>query len=296
MKEFENEKKPDEIFENEEVSGANDIVDADSLEETETETTETVGVVEEISAEDAIPQKNPVKEIVSWVLCIAIAIAVALFLRSHVFTMVKVDGQSMEPTLKHGDRLFTRIIGYTPSRGDVVIFHPAHNPQTAYVKRVIATEGDRIWIDEKTGDVHLLEKGSDKWIILDEPYINEYVPGEYIVGAGIAQRYADNDGDGLPDSDGNGLLIRKDHIFVMGDNRNHSQDSRSGNVGQVHVDSIIGKASLRWWPLSELGSIYPENSKETKTIRIVGYTLLGIFVLLIGLWIWKKYFRKTGNQ
>ena len=212
----------------------------------ETEIAETVGIPEET---EEIPSKSQtvLKEIGSWIMCIVIAVAIALILRTYVFTMVRVDGQSMEPTLKHEQRLFTRIIGYTPERGDIIIFHPQSNPKVAYVKRVIATEGDRIWIDERTREVHLKKSGSEEWEILDEPYINDVIPGEYIIGPGIATRYADDSGE-------EGLLIKEDHIFVMGDNRNHSADSRDGiSVGQVSVDSVVGKAEFRWWPITEFG-------------------------------------------
>ncbi|MBR5508041.1 MAG: signal peptidase I [Clostridia bacterium] len=188
------------------------------------------------------------KELGSWVICIVVAVAIALVLRNYVFTVVRVDGRSMMPTLEHNQRLFTRIIGYEPERGDVIIFHPQGDPEIAYVKRIIATEGDRIWIDDATGDVHLKKSGSDEWVILEEDYIaNEtYNPNM----PNIAQRITDDSGE-------KGLLIEKDHIFVMGDNRNHSKDSRNGSeVGQVHVDSIIGKAVFRWWPLSDFGGIY----------------------------------------
>ncbi len=186
--------------------------------------------------------RKVLKEIISWILCIVIALAAAMAIRTWLFTVVRVEGNSMNPTLQTNERLFARIIGYTPERGDMIILHPKGREE-AYIKRVIATEGDRIWVDEQTGDVHLKKNGSDEWEILDEDYIAE--KSRY---AGIAQKFADESGEGL--------LIEKDHVFVMGDNRNHSADSRDGErVGQVHEDDIIGKASLRWWPLSELGFV-----------------------------------------
>lgn len=198
--------------------------------------------------EEIIPEStgmNPIlKEILSWIVCIAVAFAIAMVIRTWIFTVVRVDGPSMNPTLTHNQRLFTRIIGYTPERSDIIIFHPKSHPDIAYVKRVIATEGDRIWIDETNGDVHLKKADSDKWEILEEDYILDTT-----LNAGIAQKFADESGEGL--------LIEEDHVFVMGDNRNNSTDSRvdfgDRAVGQVHVDSIIGKASFRWWPLSEMG-------------------------------------------
>lgn len=186
--------------------------------------------------------RKVLKEIVSWILCIAIALAAAMVIRTWLFTVVRVEGNSMNPTLQTNERMFARIIAYTPERGDMIILHPKGREE-AYIKRIIATEGDRIWIDEVTGDVHLKKNGSDEWEILEEDYI-----AEKSRFAGIAQKFADESGEGL--------LIEEDHVFVMGDNRNHSADSRDGErVGQVHEDDIIGKASFRWWPLSEFGFV-----------------------------------------
>lgn len=191
------------------------------------------------------------KEVLSWILCIGVALCIAFVLRTYVFMNVKVDGSSMNPTLQNNQRLFARIIGYSPERGDIIIFNPQHNEKIAYVKRVIATEGDRIWIDDATGEVHLKKSGSDNWEILDEPYISNEVYNRMNINC--AQRYTDDSGE-------EGLLIEEDHIFVMGDNRNHSNDSRNdtdhNRVGQVHVDSVIGKASFCWWPFDQIGSIY----------------------------------------
>lgn len=204
-------------------------------------------VLQDEETEDYVPlSKRIFNEIISWILCIAIAFGAAMVIRTWVFTVVRVDGPSMNPTLEHNQRLFTRIIAYTPKRGDVIIFHPKSHPEVAYVKRIIAIEGDRIWIDEETAQVHLKKKGSDKWEVLEEDYILE--PSFF---AGIAQKYADDSGEGL--------LIEKDHVFVMGDNRNNSTDSRvdygDRAVGQVHVDSIIGKVFFRWWPVGDIGII-----------------------------------------
>ena len=99
---------------------------------------------------------NWAKEIFEWVACFAIAIVVALLIKNFVFTLVKVDGASMNPTLENGDRLFTRVIFYSePEQGDIVIFNPpvsatnkAPNEDIAYVKRVIATEGQVVDINE----------------------------------------------------------------------------------------------------------------------------------------------------
>jgi len=204
----------------------------------------------EVTEDDAMNKNvftmSPVfKEIISWVICLAIALAAALIIRTWFFTVVKVEGNSMYPTLHDNERLVTRIIGYTPKRSDIIIFHPKSNKKTAYVKRVIAVEGDSIYIDGSNGDVYLKKKGSDEFELLKENYIAEKINPMTL-------------GRCHPDliTPGKGLLIEKDHIFVMGDNRNNSKDSRDElSVGQVHVDLVIGKASLRWWPLSRIGFV-----------------------------------------
>ena len=85
---------------------------------------------------------NMLKEIRDWVVAIAIAIVLALLIRNFVFTLVKVQGASMQPTLHENDRLYVNRFFYKPEKGDVVIFEPASDPDRPYVKRVIATEGD----------------------------------------------------------------------------------------------------------------------------------------------------------
>lgn len=201
---------------------------------------------EEVMSQNVFTMSPVFKEVLSWIVCLAIALAAAFIIRTWFFTVVKVDGDSMYPTLHNGDRMITRIIGYTPKRNDIIIFHPKSNPKTAYVKRVIAVEGDRIYIDKSTGEVYLKKNGSEVFKMLEEGYINEKIDPLTFYWNGCHPDLIDPLGDGL--------LIEKDHIFVMGDNRNNSRDSRDEiSVGQVHVDSVIGKASLRWWPLNRIG-------------------------------------------
>ena len=175
------------------------------------------------------------KEIFEWVQAIVVAFVVAMFLRTFVFTMVYVDGQSMEPTLHHAERMIVSRIGNNSLEyGDVVIFRPKNSPETPYVKRVIATEGQTVSFDFATG--RTLVDGE----VIDEPYImstidfdkfgtfNPYIKTEEVVPEGC--------------------------IFVMGDNRNNSRDSRSEDVGMVSEDDVIGKAVLRVWPLDKIGT------------------------------------------
>ena len=182
---------------------------------------------------------NWAKEIFEWVACFAIAIVVALLIKNFVFTLVKVDGASMNPTLENGDRLFTRVIFYSePEQGDIVIFNPpvsatnkAPNEDIAYVKRVIATEGQVVDINEN-GEVLVDGK------VLKEDYISEKI--------NLGLRYS----GGVVDFP---FKVPKDTVFVLGDNRNNSHDSRSADIGAVPIDNIIGKAEFRIWPLGNFG-------------------------------------------
>lgn len=172
-------------------------------------------------------KKNIKKEIMDWIVSIVLAIVIALGVRTYIFTLVKVDGESMVPTLSDGDVLYTNRFFYEPKNGDIIVFRPANSPKTPYIKRVIATEGQTISIDESTGTVTVDGE------VLDEPYINE------VMLSGGNTQYP--------------LTIPEGYVFAMGDNRNHSFDSRSTTVGVVSEESIIGHSLFRILPLSDLG-------------------------------------------
>ena len=179
------------------------------------------------------------KEIFEWVKAIAVALIIAFFLRNYVFTLAKVDGQSMEPSLKHADRLYVNKVMYTPKKGDVVIFEPATAPGKAYIKRVIATEGDTIYIDFRTGEVFVNDE------LIDEPYINEptYLNGSYI-------KYLKETGNYSKE---NPIKISKGYFWAMGDNRNASKDSRE--LGPIPERELVGHAVVRFWPLNSIGTL-----------------------------------------
>ncbi len=170
------------------------------------------------------------KEIKDWVVSIVIAVIVALIVRTYIFTLVRVDGQSMEPTLSHGDVLYTNRFMYEPENGDIVIFRPTHSPETPYVKRVIAVAGQTVTINAEAHTVIVDGR------ILPEDYIKEP-----LLSSGT-MKYP--------------VTVPDGYIFVLGDNRNNSRDSRDATVGLVPVESIIGKALFRILPVSELGGLY----------------------------------------
>ncbi len=189
------------------------------------------------------PKKtNWKKEVLEWVASILIAVVLALTIRQYVFTLVKVQGASMEPTLSNSDRLYVNRFFYTPQKGDVIIFEPASAPGHPYVKRIIATEGDTVYIDFKTGDVYINDT------LIQEPYIKEKTKkkGMYIINQEKTVGYSRE----------NPIVIKPDHYFVMGDNRNNSKDSRE--LGQIPKEEIMGGAVFRFWPLDAISSVHED--------------------------------------
>lgn len=221
-----------EEFENKNIN-ENDEPLTNDVDESAVETALEGEVVE------AAPKYDWKKEVHEWVQAILIALVVAFLLKSYVLTLAKVQGESMEPTLQNADRLYVNKIAYTPQKGDVVIFEPASDPGRPYIKRVIATAGDTLYIDFSTGDVYVNGE------VIDEPYINEptRLMGSYISLMMITENFSKE----------KPLVIEDGYFFAMGDNRNYSKDSRE--IGPIPVDELIGHATFRFWPLNALGTV-----------------------------------------
>lgn len=163
---------------------------------------------------------NPrmLKDIMELLVGGAVAVFLAFVLVFSVGMRTSVIGDSMEPALHNGQEILMNRILYrisTPRRGDVVVFLPNGNQNAHfYVKRVVGLPGETVQI--RDGSVYI------DGVLLEE---NELF--DKIVDPGIAQ---------------NELLLEGDEFFVLGDNRNSSEDSRSGNIGAVKKDDIVGKA------------------------------------------------------
>lgn len=202
---------------------------------------------------------NWAKELRDWMVAILAAVLIALVVRNFVFTLVKVQGKSMEPSLHNNDRLYVNRLFYTPKKGDVIIFKPASDPNRPYVKRVIATEGDTVYIDFNNGDVYVNDE------LLEENYISEKTR---LMGAYIKDLIADGEY-----SKHSPIVIQPGYVFAMGDNRNNSKDSRE--LGPIPIDEIMGNAVFRFWPISDAEKIHRDANEITFMIDGEGESSLG---------------------
>lgn len=161
------------------------------------------------------------------------SMVVAAVLLALVFTfgvrIVQVDGTSMNPGLQDGERLLLSSLPYEPEYGDVVVIDSYTDYGKLLIKRVIGMEGDVIDIDFETGVVY--RNGQP----LDEPYTAEPT----YLSEGVA----------FP------LTVPDGMLFIMGDNRNNSKDSRSPEISCVSAGDVLGRAVLRLTPFDKFGAI-----------------------------------------
>ncbi|UOO38772.1 signal peptidase I [Oscillospiraceae bacterium CM] len=154
-------------------------------------------------------------ELYDWLQCIVSAILCGILIFVFIGRVMGVEGPSMMPTLVNNDKIILTNLFYTPKYGDIVIIKTVAFGDTPIVKRVIATEGQTVDIDFDTGDVSIDGK------VIEEKYINDLTHSrEDFVGP---------------------VVVPKGNVFVMGDNRNESTDSRSNYVGMVDTRQILGK-------------------------------------------------------
>lgn len=167
------------------------------------------------------------EEAKDWIVSIVIAVALALFIRQFIVEMYVVDGPSMRPTLLSEERLVVNKFVYrvrNPERGEIIVFKYPRDTSRDFIKRVIAVPGDTIKIED--GRVYVNRE------LKDEPYILEKTLSDY------------------PEA-----TVPEGHIFVMGDNRNNSEDSRFADVGFVPYELVKGKAVLVFWPLDNMKTL-----------------------------------------
>ena len=196
----------------------------------------------ETAPKSAEPPKKPFEDALEWVSSLVYAVIAMLVLNLFVFRSITVSGESMTNTLNDNDRVIATNFFYTPQRGDIVVIQNDRLPNSALsytygtsiygepiIKRVIGMAGDTIRFDFEKGEVY--RNGE----LLEEDYVRtatemrwDSVSGkEYVVPEGC--------------------------VYVMGDNRNGSTDSRDNRVGFVDTDLIMGKAIFRFHPTDKMG-------------------------------------------
>ncbi len=175
---------------------------------------------------------------------LALACCFVLLLFNYVARPAKVVGPSMENTFIEGDTVIVSDLFYTPKYADIVVFQNLESSRRdPIIKRVIATEGQ--WVDIQFNSDHTMtvyvadtEEGLDDAEPLDESGYAQFLTDQRVTSA---HTYP--------------LQVPEGKIFVMGDNRNHSLDSRSNEIGFVSEENIIGKVLLRILPLNKFGTV-----------------------------------------
>ena len=184
--------------------------------------------IQETGAAQSLSVKKRL-EIYDWLQCIVYALVACILVFVFFFRTIDVVGHSMEPTLMEGDKLIVSNLFYTPECGDIVVLRKDTFSDQPIVKRVIATEEQVVDIDFEKGVVYV------DGVALDEPYIAEKTT-----------RPIDFDGK---------VTVPKGCVFVMGDNRNKSTDSRDNDIGMVDTRYIIGHEILRIMPINKIGFV-----------------------------------------
>ena len=169
-------------------------------------------------------QKIPGRDLYEWVQALVCSVLAVVVIFTFGVRLIGVDGHSMVPTLQHGDRLLVlNSMFYDDYQyGDIVILTKETFLSAPIVKRVIAVGGQTVDIDFESGSVYVDGK------LLNEPYINELTFQE--------------EGVEFP------VVVPEGSIFVIGDNRNHSDDSRNSRLGTVDTRYVIGKAVFLAFP------------------------------------------------
>ncbi len=176
------------------------------------------------------PEVQARREAYDWIQSLISALLLCVLVFVFVIRIMDVNGSSMVPTLKNGDKLLVSDLFYEPERGDVVVFKKDdYDPNKALVKRVIAVAGDVVNIDFDNGIV-------------------------YVNGEAVEEDYIDVTTNNKIDFIGP-QTVPENCLFVLGDNRNASTDSRDKRIGMVDKRLVIGKALLVIYPFDEFGAV-----------------------------------------
>ena len=176
------------------------------------------------------PQEKSRREIYDWIYCLSVALIICVVIFAFFIRLIDVRGTSMNPTLNNNDKMLVSGLFYEPKVGDVVVFKKdEYDPERALVKRVIAVEGQVINMDFDHGIVYV------DGVPIEEDYIMEPTTNKIdFIGP---------------------QTVPEGCVFVMGDNRNASTDSRKKEIGMVDTRLILGRAYAVVYPLSQVRTI-----------------------------------------
>jgi len=199
---------------------------------------------EETSSEEKSKEEgeklSPVAEAFDWIKSFLFSLTAVIFIFTLIFRGVTVNGGSMLPTLENAEYLIISDLFYTPKTGDIVVVQSPHykNASEPLIKRIIATDGQTVKINFTTWEV---------WVD------GELLQETYILRDGATSMNCE---DMKPDENGEvEFKVEENCIFVMGDHRNDSLDSRSNSVGQIDERYIMGRVVLRLTPLERFGKV-----------------------------------------
>lgn len=170
------------------------------------------------------PDKSELREYLE---AFGIAIVLAVFIITFIAQSFLVQGASMEPTLHNGERLMVDKLTYRfrpPRRGEIIVFRYPTDPRRKFIKRIMGLPGDQVEV--RRHQLYINGK------VLEEPYINGPTYGDF-----------------------GPIVVPEGAFFVLGDNRNNSDDSRFSDVGPVPRKLVVGRALVRYWPPLRVGLV-----------------------------------------
>ncbi len=173
------------------------------------------------------------RELGGWLLYLLVIIGLSFLIITFVGQRSRVDGSSMETTLSDGDNLIVDKISYRfrdPKRYEIIVFPYQYKENTYYIKRIIGLPGETVQV-------------KDGYVYINGEQLDEHYGNELMVDPGTAAEP---------------ITLGQDEYFVLGDNRNHSSDSREETVGVINRDNLVGRAWIRIWPFSKFGVIKHE--------------------------------------
>ncbi len=200
-------------------------------------------LAEEASVQKREPSSSFAKSAFEILEMFAWSVFVVLLLFTFCLRLTRVDGSSMENTLLDGQNLLVTNIAYTPKQDDIIVFHitnPEDGLEKAMVKRVIATGGQHLRIDFNTGEITV-----DGEVYQDEHAVLKDLGGRHLGYYLLSANHHYSLTEDLFEA-----TVPEGTLFVMGDNRNNSKDSRNSDVGFVDERSVLGKAIVRIYPFT----------------------------------------------